>query len=610
MRDFARMVPLVVTVPVPLTPLQKRLLLILAIVVGLTRLVAVAHSLMDWDEALFASGVREYDVSVHHPHPPGYPLFIVAAKFFHLLGLSEFHSLQAVVLLGALALFPAVFALARECGFDFTTSMLGALIYPFLPNVWVYGGTGFSDVPATALGLAAAALLLRGRVDRRAYLLGAIVLGISAGMRPQNLLIGCVPAILATIPRFRESWRFVLLTIFLGAAIVVACYGGAAAASSSFADYVGAVKQQQQWVHDIDSWHSAARPKLRSLVRLFFVKFVDVHRLMIILGIAAALSMLTSVALRRWRALLPLAIFGPFAIVAWLNLDFACVSRYSIGYVAMHAILAADGFAVATAFLGRMRPIFQSILAAVLIVALAVWTWPALMTQRGSDSPPAAAFAWIRAHVPPNSNVYVHGSFGPHATFLIPDHRKQFFEDDDEITVLGGGWIVEPSATEEGVKFVWPRNALWRVLRQRAFEVEIVPVSSLVRFGAGWYGEEGNGDDIWRWMSREGHATLPPLVGNGRLTLRFGVPVDALPQPPTMEVRLNGALVERFTASTADMQKSWVVPSRHDALNELVIATSDAANPHKLRGEADTRDLGLRLTGLSWTPANAKSSSR
>jgi hypothetical protein len=85
----------------PMTRAQKNVVITLTILIALTRLVAVAHSLFDWDEALFTLGVREYNVMDHHPHPPGYPLFIAAAKIVHLAGIPEFRAIQVVVVLGA-----------------------------------------------------------------------------------------------------------------------------------------------------------------------------------------------------------------------------------------------------------------------------------------------------------------------------------------------------------------------------------------------------------------------------------------------------------------------------------------------------------------------------
>ncbi len=215
--------------PDPLTKPQRIIFWTLAIAVALTRLYALSRSLWDWDEALFCAGVRSFDVTQHHPHPPGFPLFILAAKVVHLLIHSEFRALQAVTLLGAIALFPALFTLARELGFPFVVAAGGAALYAFFPPVWVFGGTAFSDIPSTALVLFACAYLLRGCRDRRAYLIGAILLGVSVGFRTQNLLFGCAPSLYATWCRIRErDWRGVAAAIAIGAGIVIVSYGGAA----------------------------------------------------------------------------------------------------------------------------------------------------------------------------------------------------------------------------------------------------------------------------------------------------------------------------------------------------------------------------------------------
>ena len=35
-----------------------------------------SQSLDDWDSVQFAMGIEHYDIRLHHPHPPGYPLYI------------------------------------------------------------------------------------------------------------------------------------------------------------------------------------------------------------------------------------------------------------------------------------------------------------------------------------------------------------------------------------------------------------------------------------------------------------------------------------------------------------------------------------------------------
>src|SRR6266550_402767 len=128
---------------VPLTERGRRNLLIaLTIAIAATRFYARSHSMWDWDEALFACAVREFNVGLHHPHPPGFPLFIAVAKFVHLFVPDAFRALRAVSFLASLFLFPALYAFARAFRFPFVTSVVAAVIFSFLPNVWYYGGTG------------------------------------------------------------------------------------------------------------------------------------------------------------------------------------------------------------------------------------------------------------------------------------------------------------------------------------------------------------------------------------------------------------------------------------------------------------------------------------
>ncbi len=124
--------------PEPLTRTQRNIVIGIAVVVALTRIAALSRTLWDWDEALFCMGVREYDVPSHHPHPPGYPLFVAAAKLVRLVIHNDFRAVQAVVLIAACALFPALFALARELRFPFAVAAGGAALYAFFPNVWHY----------------------------------------------------------------------------------------------------------------------------------------------------------------------------------------------------------------------------------------------------------------------------------------------------------------------------------------------------------------------------------------------------------------------------------------------------------------------------------------
>jgi hypothetical protein len=578
---------------------QKRILLALSIVIGLTRFLAIAHSMFDWDEALFSLGVRDYEVADHRPHPPGYPLFILAAKFIALTGLDAFRSLQVVVVLGALFVFPALYWLAREIGFEFTTAVAGAAIFAFLPNVWIYGGTGFSDVPATTLVFIACALLLRGRKDKRAYIVGAVVLGIAAGIRPANLLVGAVPAMLATWTQVRaKSYRAIAAAMVLGAIIVAGSYAGAALASRSVDAYLQILRVQSEYVAEVDSWRNPGRPSLYEAAKAFWLWPVWQHDLLNALAIGAAMSTIAAIVRRRFEPLLTLAIFTPLAILSWLNLDISNTGRYAIGYMAAHALLAADGFRL----FGRK---VQIALCSLLVIVFIVWVWPALRSQRTTDAPPVAALLWVRDNVPPPTPLYSFGGFGPLADYLLPDRRPIYFDNVDDIPPTSGdAFVVDWRVREGGQSFIRPHTTLWNVIRRRNFEASVSPVASLIRFGAGWHGPEGTGTRPFRWMKRDGVALLPPMRGSGVVSMRVHLPLDMLATPPTLEAHWNGQLLERFVATTARVERSWTLPSRSDAPNELRIITSATVVPASRGDSGDMRELGLRLDRLSWMPVH------
>lgn len=350
----------------------------------------------------------------------------------------------------------------------------------------------------------------------------------------------------------------------------------------------------------IDSWRNPNRAPLRDVAKVFWMWPIQQKQQMGWLTLFACVGIAACVLRRRWSLLMPLLMFVPLMVIAWLEFDVEAAGRYSISYLAAHVLYAAYFLRV----VGR-RPAVQAALAAAVVVVFGVWAWPALRLQRTSDAPGTAALLWVRQHVPEGQLVYVHGALGPHAVFLLPKHRVAIYEDAAKIAHMATtAWAVEPDLVDGAVKvWSWPHtNALWKIIRRRNFEASIVAVASLVQFGKGWYLPEGRGEDVFRWMGRESFAMLPQMPGRGRLWMRFNVPLDVVQPPPTIELWLNGRLVDRFTGAEPLMEKSWVLESRQDRPNELRIVTSDVAVPARSGTSDDTRELGLRVDGLSWTP--------
>lgn len=158
--------------------------LVLAALILATRLPLASRYLFAWDSANFALGLDDYNVAAHQPHPPGYPLYVAAAWLARgALG-------EANAAFVALSVAASVAAAILTLGLAWRLlggrgAAVAAALFFTSPSVW---GHGLVAYPYAFLALVAAATAwtaLETRWGRRDLsLLGAIVLGVGAGFRP------------------------------------------------------------------------------------------------------------------------------------------------------------------------------------------------------------------------------------------------------------------------------------------------------------------------------------------------------------------------------------------------------------------------------------------
>ena len=544
--------------------------------IAATRVYALSRSLWDWDEALFSVGVRSYDVTQHHPHPPGFPLFMLAAKTVHLIVHDEFRAVQAVTLLGAIGLFPALFFLARELRFPFAVAAGGAALYAFFPAVWLFGGTAFSDVPSTTLVLAACAFLLRGGRDGRAYVIGAILLAISVGFRSQNLLIGCAPALYAT---WRRPLRPALATIAIAAVIVIASYAGAAYASGDPPrGYLASMANLRAYVHNVDSFMNPGREPLRQLLFNYFVHPIRSGRFDYVIDAIAAVGFAAT--FRRFAAIMTVAMFLPFQIFAWLMLDPASVSRYGTAYLPMYALFAAAG--------AHLIKWVDVVVITAIIARLFAWTLPAVQIVRSTDSPPVAAMREIHQHA------FVHMGMSPFADYYLASTPHTVILKENELPLEPRDALYVCECLRPGRVFARGRGALWNVVRRRYFVVTLTTLGRIWRFRDGWHDEEGEAEIVYRWMAGRSETLLPDVGPRARLAMAFRIPKPLVPAAPTLTVALNGRVIDRVRCTTENLSKTWDVDAT--PANTLILSVDRTFKP-----AGDVRELGLRLDSYSWT---------
>src|SRR5262245_33756123 len=156
-----------------------------AALVLITRLWTAPRTPWENDEFLFAEAVRKFDPSNYHPHPPGYPLYVLLGKAFNAFAGDPWRALVIVAIVAAPIGFIALARAFRRWIDDDDLAVAAALLYYFSASMLVHGTLALSDGASIAF-LALALLSVSGdqgaahphrsladaRDERRALLLG------------------------------------------------------------------------------------------------------------------------------------------------------------------------------------------------------------------------------------------------------------------------------------------------------------------------------------------------------------------------------------------------------------------------------------------------------
>lgn len=307
-------------------------------------------SLEDLDSINFALGIRDYDVARHQPHPPGYPIFIAAAKLLHGAGLTEVRALTLLgVVAGALGALALVRLYARFDG-DRPGSPLTwavALLTIVNPLYWLTASRPLSDLPGLAASVAIQALTLSAATPQR-FALACGAAACAAGIRSQVVWL-TVPLLVLTVFRLPAADR--LRSVRWGTAAYVA--GGLlwfvplVVVSGGLSAYLAALSAQG--AEDLSGVTMlATTPTVRQLARSLQYALLapwgywQMGTIVVVLALAGAIRM--------WRVARPalcslLAAFGPYFAFDLLFQE-TVTTRYALPLVVPATYLAGRGLSV------------------------------------------------------------------------------------------------------------------------------------------------------------------------------------------------------------------------------------------------------------------------
>lgn len=161
---------------------------ILAAAVAISRFVFRSRYLYDLDSVNFALGIVRFDPRVHQPHPPGYFLYVCLGRLLTYFVHDPNLALVLLSIAAGMATVIMIYLLALDW-FGDRAAVFAGLLFLFSPLAWFYGTValtyGVECFFSALLGY------LCWRIDQggnRLILPAAILLGISAGIRPSSLL--------------------------------------------------------------------------------------------------------------------------------------------------------------------------------------------------------------------------------------------------------------------------------------------------------------------------------------------------------------------------------------------------------------------------------------
>ncbi len=435
----------------------------LALVTIAMRLPFRSHRVFNWDAVNFVLALHDYDVRLHHPHPPGYPVFIAMGRVLQLLLPDPNTALVAVAMLLSAGAVAALYWLGLTL-WNRATGLVAALYLLCSVTFWTNGAVAlaytslafFSTLAALfawqsheAAGGRRQAAGGEGSVLSIQYsVLFALsaAYAIGAGFRP-DLLLFLLP--LWVFGHWRQPLRRILLSGALVVAIVLCWFIPTVAFSGGWTEYWKVFRAYTS--NDVLQRYSVAENGAKALVVNIrdTVKYTGYALYALALPLAGAFVWLLS----QWRGIGRTAV-RPYVwlFALWMIpmlLFYTWVHIGDPGYVFTFVpalLLLAARFTTALPSLARRtligvpnsvrNAVARSLAPALVVAVLALNTGiflfrPLTLTAHGireQDRTIDAKIAYVRAHGDPRTTLLISYESYRHWLLYLPEYRVQFVD--------------------------------------------------------------------------------------------------------------------------------------------------------------------------------------
>jgi hypothetical protein len=187
----------------------KQWMVALGVAAGMSRAVFVRDTPINWDGVQFALALREFDLLLHQPHPPGYILYVLLGRALNALVGEPALALSILSVIFSVVAVPLLYWLTLRVFGEQSIALGAALLLLASPLALYYGAVGLTYVPEMALSIAVASIAWNVRTgDSRigvALLLG-LAMGLAGGIRQTSLLVLLPLCFWALWSEGRRAW--------------------------------------------------------------------------------------------------------------------------------------------------------------------------------------------------------------------------------------------------------------------------------------------------------------------------------------------------------------------------------------------------------------------
>ncbi|MDP6934404.1 MAG: hypothetical protein QGG40_15870 [Myxococcota bacterium] len=245
---------------------------VLVVWLWVSRWTVAPEVLFEWDSVNYALGIGNFDPFEHQPHPPGYPVFVMALRVLTWFGLETTRAFLVLNALFGTAVLGLLGWMARRSVGPLLALLLG-VAFSVCPPFWSQGAVSTAYVAECFCSMACGAMalaLVRGRISL------PVVAGVAAlimGIRPSGV-VTLLPVVLVAAVMVRPPRRTLAISTLVFGAVCSLWFFPLIIASGGWDAYQTASDALAEWQLDMGSILSGQwKGVSRNIEDLFYYLF-------------------------------------------------------------------------------------------------------------------------------------------------------------------------------------------------------------------------------------------------------------------------------------------------------------------------------------------------